>query len=112
MSPASWTFLGIVVAAVVGATGGGVNALVSAWRQRRADKSADWQAYTDDLMSRVEALQARVTEQDKSIGDLWAARREDQAVISEALGHIALLERGIIAGTVPPLPPRPARLGG
>lgn len=101
-----------VVAAVAAAAGGAVSALITAIRQRGADKQADWASYTDDLHAEIVELRKRMGEQDKSIGDLWAARREDQAVIGAALGHIALLERGIVDGSVPPLPPRPKILGG
>ena len=112
VSPTAWTFWGVVLAAVIGATGGGANALISAWRQRRADNSADWQAYTDDLMVQVESLRSRVDAQDEKIATLQIARQHDQNLIMAYQGYLGTLERGILAGTVPPLPPRPPLLGG
>ena len=111
--------VGIIGAAV----GGAVSALITALRQRGADRSADWAAFSEALQDRVAAQDAkiaaqdvRIAEQDAKIAELTSARvvaeQRHAAEIATALVHIALLEQGALAGTVPPIPPRPTVLGG
>lgn len=101
-----------LVAAVSGAVGAVVAAVVAARRASSADRSADWQAFTDDLMAQVTSLRSRVDAQDEKITTLQIARQHDQGVILAWQAYIGEIERGILAGTVPPVPPRPTILGG
>lgn len=98
-----WAALGVVVSAALGWLGKHVS-------DRRSGRSADWQGFTDDLRSDIEALRAENAELRAQVNALWQARTGDQSVITAALSHIAVIETGVLNGTVPPLPDRPALL--
>lgn len=103
MPPEAWAFLGVVVTAVLAWLGKHVS-------DRRSSRSADWQGFTDDLRADIETLRTENAELRAQVNALWQARTGDQSIITAALAHIAVIEAGVINGTVPPLPDRPAML--
>lgn len=100
---ALWGALGAVVVGLIALIG---NAVVS----RRSSRTADWQAFADDILGRLENAERENAELRAQIAALWQARTGDQAIITAALAHISVIERGALDGTIPPIPDRPAIL--